>query len=313
MIFLLSLVYLSWPSYKCVIRLPPMLRILVPATSANLGPGFDCLGIALGLYLEVTATPSEQDHFFYKGQGEIANSPHNLVHEGFRAAYKSVNQQAPSVMFEVNNPIPLARGLGSSSAALVAGIAVADAMLNGQLGRAGVFQLAADMEGHPDNVAPAIYGGFTASVKRNDGSYLCEKLELPNWTFLFGVPDFELLTSEARRVLPESYSGSDVIFNTSRTALWTLAVALNQPELLRVASQDKIHEPYREKLVPGLAETRQQVLAAGAYGAFLSGAGPTVGVICSEEVKNNCKDILQHFVKDGKVLELQASEGYKVI
>lgn len=290
-----------------------MLRIRVPATSANLGPGFDCLGIALNLYLEVTVTPSRRDHFRYTGQGQLADSPDNLMHEGFRAAYSSVNQKAPTVTFEVNNPIPLARGLGSSSAALVAGIAMADALMDGQLGRDDVFQLAAEMEGHPDNVAPAIYGGFTASVQKNNGDYLCERLELPSWTFLFAVPTFEVLTSEARRVLPESYSRGDVIFNTSRTALWTLAVALDQPELLRVASQDKIHEPYREKLVPGLAETRQQVLAAGAYGAFLSGAGPTVGVICNSESKKICKDLLQRFVKDGQVLDLQASEGYTIV
>jgi homoserine kinase len=290
-----------------------MLRIRVPATSANLGPGFDCLGIALGLYLEVTATPSKKDSFIYTGQGQLKNTPDNLMHEGFRAVYQKLEQRAPTITFEVTNPIPLARGLGSSSAALVAGIALADAMTEGALGRDGVFQLAAELEGHPDNVAPAIFGGFTASVQRSNGSYLCEKLELPAWTFLFGVPEFELLTSEARRVLPESYTRPDVIFNTSRTSLWTLAVALNKPELLRVASQDKIHEPYRENLVPGLAETRQQVLAAGAYGAFLSGAGPTIGVICSNETKKICKELLQRFVKDGQVLELQASGGYELI
>jgi homoserine kinase len=289
-----------------------MLHIRVPATSANLGPGFDCLGIALSLYLEVTATPSNQDHFFYTGQGHIADTPDNLMHEGFRAAYLSLHQTAPTITFNVINPIPLARGLGSSSAALVAGIAVANTMMNNQLGREGVFQLAAEMEGHPDNVAPAIYGGFTASVKRDDGSYLCERLELPAWTFLFAVPTFEVLTSEARAVLPDRYSRANVIFNASRTALWTLAVALNKGELLRVASQDAIHERFREKLVPGLAETRHKSLEAGAYGAFLSGAGPTVGVICSHEVKETCKKILQAFVKDGHVLELQASEGYGI-
>mgnify|MGYP002779574621 FL=1 len=290
-----------------------MLHIRVPATSANLGPGFDCLGIALNVYLEVTTTPSEQDHFLYSGEGHIPDTPDNLMHEGFRAAYSRCKQSAPPVTFDVTNPIALARGLGSSSAALVAGIALADSMMHGQLGRDGVFQLAAEMEGHPDNVAPAIYGGFTASVKRGDGSYLCERLELPAWTFLFGVPSFEVLTSEARSALPDTYSRADVIFNSSRTALWPVAVALNQPELLRVASQDAIHEPYREKLVPGLAETRQKVLEAGAYAAFLSGAGPTVGVICSGDVKETCQSILQTFVKDGKVLELQASEGYRIV
>jgi homoserine kinase len=138
-------------------------------------------------------------------------------------------------------------------------------------------------------------------------------LEIPaSWHLLFAVPTFELLTSEARSVLPASYHRADVIYNASRTALWGLAVSQNKPELLRVASQDMIHEPYREKLVPGLAETRQKIMAAGAYAAFLSGAGPTMAVICNSEVKAMCKDILQAFVKDGKVLELQASEGYRL-
>ncbi|MGL4609504.1 MAG: homoserine kinase [Trueperaceae bacterium] len=289
-----------------------MFHIRVPATSANLGPGFDCLGIALNLYLEVTAGLTPEDHFYYSGQGQLPDTPNNLMHEGFRAAYSLVNKTPPKVTFKVNNPIPLARGLGSSSAALVAGLALADAVLNGQLGRKGVFELAADLEGHPDNVAPAIYGGFTASVEKDDGSYLCAHLELPAWTFLFAVPSFELLTSEARAVLPNSYKRSDVIFNSSRTSLWTLAVALNDPELLRIASQDRLHEPYREKLVPGLAETRQKILDAGAYAAFLSGAGPTIGVICSSELKTTCKAILQNFVKDGHVLNLQASDGYEL-
>jgi homoserine kinase len=186
-------------------------------------------------------------------------------------------------------------------------------MMQNRLGRDSVFQLAADLEGHPDNVAPAIYGGFTASVRRDDGSYLCERLELPAWTFLFAIPDFEVLTSEARAVLPNSYSRANVIFNASRTALWTLAVALNKGELLRVASQDAIHEPYREKLVPGLAETRKRVLEAGAYAAFLSGAGPTVGVICDKAARETCQRILKAFVGvKGQVLELQASEGYRL-
>jgi homoserine kinase len=288
-----------------------MFRIQVPATSANLGPGFDCLGLALNLYLEVTATLSPVDHFFYKGNGNVPNTANNLIHEGFRAAFAEVGKHAPTITLEVINPIPLARGLGSSSAALVAGAAIADELLGQPLGREGVFQLTAKLETHPDNVAPAIYGGFTVSAQQQDNSYICEHLEIPSkWEMLFAVPSFELLTSEARRVLPASYQRADVIYNLSRTALWSLAVSQNKPDLLRTASQDRVHEPYREKLVPGLAETRQKVLDAGAYAAFLSGAGPTVGVICSSETKKICRDLLQNFVKDGQVLELQASNGY---
>jgi homoserine kinase len=287
-----------------------MLRIHVPATSANLGPGFDCLGIALNLYLEVKAYPSSKDHFFYRGQGALPDIADNLIHDGFREAYKRVGKNAPHMTFEVNNLIPLARGLGSSSAALVAGVALADEMLQHPLGRDGVFDITASLEGHPDNVAPAIYGGFTVSAKDTEG-FLCEALEIPqSWQFLFAVPDFELLTTQARAVLPDTYMRADMIYSTSRTALWSLAVAQNKPELLRLASQDVIHEPYREALIPGFAQCKQDIRQAGAYAVFLSGAGPTVGVICAAERKLTCQVVLQPFVKDGVVLDLKPSEGY---
>jgi homoserine kinase len=291
-----------------------MLQIRVPATSANLGPGFDCLGLAVNLYLEVKASLSPTDRFFYSGEGFIADTSDNFIHEGFRAAYAKVGKKAPAVTFEVNNPIPLARGLGSSSAALVAGVALANEMMNDPLGRDGVFELTAALEGHPDNVAPAIYGGFTVSAQREDNSYLCESLSVPqNWQLLFAVPSFELLTSQARAVLPNSYTRADVIYNASRTALWSLAVAQNKPELLRVASQDVIHEPYRESLIPGFTACKEHIRQAGAYAVFLSGAGPTVGVICSAQVKEKCKTILQPFVRNGNVLDLNTSQGYEFI
>ena len=290
------------------------LSVSVPATSANLGPGFDTLGLALDLRLEVKAYLSESDQFFYRGEGSLANTPDNLIHQGFRAAYDQVSQDAPAAIFEVNNPIPLARGLGSSSAALVAGIACADALLGNVLEKDGVFQLAAGLEGHPDNVAPAVYGGFTVSAQREDGTYLCECLGVPpKWQLLFGVPAFELMTHTARSVLPDRYSRADLVFNASRTALWSLAVAQDKPELLRVAAQDVAHEPYREPLVPGLAACRKTLLEAGAYAAFLSGAGPTVGVVCSTDTLAECRAILKSFVGEGRVLSLNASEGYSTL
>ena len=290
------------------------LTVSVPATSANLGPGFDALGLALDLRLEVTAHLSERDQFFYRGEGSLANTPENLMHQGFRAAYQQVSKDAPTVTFEADNPIPLARGLGSSSAALVAGIACADALLGNVLEKDGVFQLAAGLEGHPDNVAPAVYGGFTVSAQREDGTYLCECLGVPpKWHLLFGIPAFELMTHTARSVLPDRYSRADLVFNASRTALWSLAVAQDKPELLRVAAQDVAHEPYREPLVPGLATCRNALLEAGAYAAFLSGAGPTVGVVCSTDTLVECRAILKSFVGEGRVLSLNASEGYSTL
>ena len=291
-----------------------MISLRVPATSANLGPGFDALGLALALYLEVDAELAQQDRFHYEGEGALPDTADNLIHQGFRAAYLEVGEQAPKRRLEVRNPIPLARGLGSSSAALVAGIAVADTVLGGALGRDGVFQLAARLEGHPDNVAPAVYGGFTVSARREDGGYLCESLPLPeSWHLLFGVPAFELLTSKARSVLPETYRRADIIHTGSRTALWSLAVAQNRPDLLAVASNDVVHEPYREPLVPGLADCRRALLDAGAYAAYLSGAGPTVGVVCSAEHLERCRTLLRAFVGEGRIIEVGSSSGYEVV
>lgn len=291
-----------------------MLSVRVPATSANLGPGFDCLGLAVSLQLSVSAQPSAHDQLNYCGEGSISDTPHNLIHQGFHSVYQAVEQQPPKIRFDVDNPIPLARGLGSSSAALVAGAALADRLLGEPLGRNGLFQLTAKMEGHPDNVAPAIYGGFTVSALTDNGTYLCQPLPLPEtWHFLFAVPDFELLTSKARGILPESYSRPDIIFNTSRTALWTTAVALNKPELLGVASQDRLHEPYRETLIPGLAECRTRLLELGAAAAYLSGAGPSLAAISTDRaISKTCKETMQNFVgTGGRVLELHSADGFE--
>lgn len=290
------------------------MKVRVPATSANLGPGFDCLGLAVTRYLEVTASLAEQDSFTYTGVGQVADTPNNLTHQGFQAAFTSLGRPAPTVAFTAYNTIPLARGLGSSSAALVAGAALADAFMDGALGRDGVFGLAALIEGHPDNVAPAVYGGFTVSAKTDSG-YLCQALPLPeHWHLLFAVPATELLTREARAVLPDTYGRADAIFNSSRCALWTTAVALDRPELLRVASEDRFHEPYREPLIPGLASCREALLAAGADAAFLSGAGPTLAAISTAEtVPEAVLAVLRRFAGAGEVLELRPSEGYTLL
>lgn len=291
-------------------------KIQVPATSANLGPGFDSLGLAVSLYLTVELTESAQDRFIYSGNGHVEDTPNNLLHQGFREAYRVVGKVAPKVTLRVHNPIPLARGLGSSSAALVAGVALADKMLNHELGRDGVFQITAAQEGHPDNVAPAVYGGFTVSAKKDDDTYLSQSLPLPKeWQLLFAVPDFELLTSESRAVLPESYSRADAVYTSSRSALWTTAVALNKPELLSVASQDRIHEPYREPLIKGMRDCRLAMQYAGAVATYLSGAGPTLAAIClSDDIADACKDAAKTFVgSGGELLVLEPSHGYEYI
>jgi homoserine kinase len=292
--------------------LPRVIRVLVPATSANLGPGFDCLGLAIDLHLEVEGRPAAADLFRYSGEGTVPETADNLVHAGFRAAHEAAGRVAPPFAFEVRNSIPLARGLGSSSAALVAGAAIADALMEGALGREGVFQCVAALEGHPDNVGPAVFGGLTVAALREGGGYEAAVLRVPpSWRLLFGVPDFELPTERARAVLPETVRRSDAVLTASRAALWALAVARDEPHLLRTASLDVLHEPYREGLVPGLAAARAELRAAGAYAAFLSGAGPSVGVVAPPEALAACRAALARFAGErGRVLEVGVGEGY---
>ena len=289
------------------------LRVRVPATSANLGPGFDCLGLALDLWLEVRAAPADRDRFDYRGEGHLPDAPTNLIHDGFRRAMAEIGRPAPTVALEVRNPIPLARGLGSSSAALVAGAALADAWSGGALTREGVFQLAAALEGHPDNVAPAVFGGFTVSAPRAEGGYATAVLALPpRWRLLFGVPDFDLPTEKARAALPQTVDRADAVRTAARSALWALAVARDEPALLRTASLDVLHEPYREALVPGLRATRDALRAAGAHAAFLSGAGPSVAAVVDEATEADCRSVLRAFVgPHGRVLALRSAGGYE--
>jgi homoserine kinase len=287
-----------------------VVRVRVPATLANLGPGFDALGLALNLYCTAEAVLSSHDAFMYNGD-PAAFGADNLMHEGWRAAHRALNLTVPPVTLRCDNPIPLARGLGSSSAALVAGAALADATLNGQLGRDGVLRVCAALEGHPDNVAPAVLGGFTASVMRGDEP-LTSSFALPDDVHvLVAVPDFELKTSDARAALPAQYSRADMVFNLSRAALWVAAVASGQLPLLREACRDRLHQPYRAPLVPGLEATIDAALDSGALAAFLGGAGPSLAALVTAETLETVEAVLRGF--SGRVLRLRPSHGYEIL
>lgn len=282
-------------------------QVRVPATIANLGSGFDALGLAMGLWLEASARVAEADRFDYQGDGAIPDTPNNMIHQGFRAAFRALGLEVPCVRIQARNPIPLARGLGSSSAALVAGAALADAMLDGQLGREGVLRVCSELEGHPDNVAPAVLGGFTASAM-NDSGPISLGLPLPaDWHILVAVPERELLTSEARGALPDSYSRSDAVFNLSRAALWVAGIATGRFDVLREACRDAIHQPYRAPLVPGLQEAIDGAIQAGALAAFLSGAGPSVAAISLEP--EPVVRALRGY--SPRVLQLRPASGYE--
>jgi homoserine kinase len=235
------------------------------------------------------------DGFEYSGEQPAPQGEGNLVHRGFAAAYAAVGQQPPPVAFEVENPVPLARGLGSSSAALVAGVA-------------------AELEGHPDNVGPAVYGGFVVAAPGEDGAFVARSFPLPSdWRLLFGVPAYAVPTSEARAALPRTCTLSDTALTASRAALWVAAVATGDRSLLRAASLDVIHQPHRAPLVPGLLQLIADLRAAGADAAYLSGAGPTVGAVVGEASLTACRTVMAAWVgPGGRVLEPATATGYDV-
>jgi homoserine kinase len=283
--------------------------IRVPATIANLGPGFDCLGLAVGLWLSATAEPCPHPEFIYQGNGTV-NPKNNLMHAGWNATFKALGLEPATARITCQNPIPLARGLGSSSAALVGGAALADHVLGNKLGREGVLKICAALEGHPDNVAPAVLGGFTASAMQGDIP-LSVSLPVPStWRAVFAIPDYELKTSEARAALPSHYSKAETIFNASRTALWVAALSAKRFELLREACRDQMHQPQRAKFVPNLLETIEAALESGALAAFLSGAGPSIAALCEEHLVSGVKVPLQKFAS--RILELPIATGYEL-
>ena len=286
-------------------------RVRVPATMANLGPGFDSLGLAVSLWLEVEAELALQDAFEYHGQGRVEGT-NNLIHQGFRAAFLEAGLTAPSVRLCAKNPIPLARGLGSSSAALVAGAALAAQFIGQDFDKQAVLRVCAKLEGHPDNVAPAVLGGFTASVMKKDVP-ISISMSVPNdWRILVAVPKNELKTEHARAALPSSYSRQDMVFNLSRSALWVAGIATGRWDVLKEACLDRMHQPYRAPLVPGMEAAISNALEAGAIAAFLSGAGPSVtAIVNSSDVYQTVKSKLLMFSSD--ILELEPAQGFEIL
>lgn len=259
-------------------------RVSVPATSANLGPGFDCLGLALSLRDELSVRVVDgPSSITVTGEGadEVPLDDSHLVVRAMHTAFEAMGLEPPRVELACRNAIPHARGLGSSSAAIVGGLALARGLVAGGgllLDDEAVFRLAADLEGHPDNVAPAFYGGFVISGREGEEWFAVRSGVDPRVSTVVFVPDTPLATSVARRLLPASVSHDDAAANAGRTALLVAALA-GQPEHLLAATRDFVHQHYREPAMPhtlGLVRS----LRDDGIPAVVSGAGPTVLAFC---------------------------------
>jgi homoserine kinase len=248
--------------------------VRAPATSANLGPGFDCLGLALDLWNEVEAVA---------GDGR-PDGDDNLILRAARAVFDQVGATYPGFELTCTNRIPFARGLGSSAAAIVSAILIANYCLGEPLDRAALLQLAYRLEGHPDNITPCLLGGVRAVAV--DESARLSQVQVPLAVSLRGVcfvPDQPSPTAHARGILPSSVSMADALFNVARASLLVAALASGRPDALAEATRDRLHQPYRLPLFPAGATLLETAMQAGALAAFVSGAGPSVLALCADD------------------------------
>lgn len=253
-----------------------MIKVRVPATSANLGAGFDALGLALNLYNTVWFEESDKIEILSKDGFDVPNDKTNLIYESVQTVYDECGVTLKGMKIIQDSQIPMTRGLGSSSACIVAGIIAANYFLGNPFTKDDLVNLACKIEGHPDNTTPAILGGITVSAMDNGNVYTVG-IPLSN-DICFGVfiPDFTLKTELARNVLPKFYSREDAVFNLSRSSLMIASLFTNKFENLFVATQDKLHQPYRLSLIYGAETVFDTAKTLGAYSACVSGAGPSI-------------------------------------
>lgn len=284
------------------------ISVKVPATTANLGPGFDCLGMALPIYntitIEETVLPgtgieinaindasSSEDLIFE----HIPLDETSIIYKAVELLYNSIGQTPSELKITVQSQIPIARGLGSSASVIVGGLLAANELLGQPADEVALLSIATEVEGHPDNVTPAIIGGLCLTSQEDDGSILYRKLNWPEeWNITVCVPDYELSTDISRSVLPKEVPMEDAVFNAKRLAMFVEAVNTKDAELMKSALQDKLHQPYRMKLVPGLDKILENLKhEENVLGCILSGAGPSIIVISQKNDLDKIKSIVK--------------------
>jgi homoserine kinase len=281
----------------------PIFEVCLPASTSNLGPGFDCFGLALKLYLTIRATAipgaAEPCRVRTTGAKENAALPRNaanLIYRAMAFAAKRENISLPSVDLVVHNEIPLASGLGSSAAAIVGGIKLGGMVGGRELSGQAIQKYATEFEGHPDNVAASLYGGFVASCNSGNGAVVATRFDWPSHIRVVVVsPHSQLPTHVARAALPRSVSRTDAVYNLQRTALFTAALVQERYDLFWEAMHDRLHQPRRKSLVPGLSEALALPQMPGLLGIALSGAGPSILALVDDHADEIGKKIASCF------------------
>ncbi|NGQ94283.1 homoserine kinase [Brevibacillus sp. SYP-B805] len=255
-------------------------RVRVPASTANLGPGFDAIGMAFQLYTDIAMQTAEETTITLKGEelGSLPADKSNLLYQTAARLFQLAGLAVPELSIEVETQTPLTRGLGSSASAIVGALTAANLLAGEPFSREELFAIATEMEGHPDNVGASLFGGIIVATMPEAGSSKVPyvRFSVPaGLNTLAVIPDYWLSTDQARHVLPESYSRADLVYNVGHSSLLVAALAQGRLDLLATAMRDRIHQPYRAPLVPGMAEMLAEATDHGALGAALSGAGPT--------------------------------------
>lgn len=267
-----------------------LITFKIPATSANIGSGFDSVGLALTLYNEIQIFDNEDSRkiefeIYGEGENEISKKD-NMIYSAMKLVFKKLKSKPDKgYIVKCINRIPLSRGLGSSSAAIVGGLLSANYMLGNKLIiEKDILNMAVQIEGHPDNVAPAILGGIISGVVKKNEDFKYIKIKPPkNLKAIVSIPDFYLSTEIARNILPKEIKREDAIFNISRAAMLTTALFSNRLDLLEVATEDKIHQDYRAKFIPNLQKLFKETKKAGAYSSTISGAGSSILALAKDD------------------------------
>lgn len=282
-----------------------MLKVRVPATSANLGPGFDAVGIALKLYNDFYIRPQGKGHC---PADSVLLSRDSLAHQGVKLLATKTGLPLPALDISISAQVPRSRGLGSSATLTVAGLMGANAFLRAGLSQEELINLATCIEGHPDNAAPALIGGLVVSMNTPQGAKCLRIMPGRPLQVVVVVPDFELATALARKALPKNISHRDAVRNTGRFGFFMTAMALGEYEHLSLAMEDLLHQPYRMPLVPGLQEVMARAVSAGACGSCLSGAGPSILAFCRQDSERVGRAMAETWSEFGIKSEVHALE-----
>ncbi len=281
-----------------------MIKVTVPATTANLGPGFDSLGMALTMYSEFECELAEKIEVSFDGvESEKLDNKNNLVVDSMNYLFDKVGKKPVGYNLKIHNGIPLARGLGSSASAIVGGLLLANALVGEPLSKDEILKLATDIEGHPDNVAPALLGDLIVSTMTKENEILFRKISpFKEMRCVVFIPEYEVSTSDSRNVLPDAISMKDAVHNSSHLALLVMGFIEGDKELIGKTMDDRIHEPYRKHLIKEFDTFKDASLSAGAFSFSLSGSGSTIIAYCDDEVSQDVCDAFNKVAESSNII-----------